>query len=221
MRPPGLGFCFTCSWSHWCFRYCSRWVCACARVKLFLPESLVPGWGLVAAAPLLALLTLVTFNVIYHVAGNALLFLVLILWIGAPLLYFTKFKLLTRPLTEPQDIQALAKAQLMVLIAVAGGVLLLVIYLFSSKYGDKTILGFDSQTTIVRPWSLRLHAVWLDYVGRSLFMTVLFADLLVRMSVMVWREERAFAGTPASMNFDRTMSGLGSALETKGMPPVA
>ncbi len=193
----------------------------CVRMKTFLPESLVPGWGLAASVPLLVLLTLVSFVVVYHFAGNALLFLSLVLLVGAPLLYFTKFKLLTRPLTDPQEVQALAKTQLKVLVAVAFGFLLLVIYLFTAKSGDSTILGFDRDKSLVRPWSLSLHAMWLEYLGRSLFMTVFFADLLMRMSIMVWREDRAFAGTAAAPNFDRTMSGLGASLETKGMPPVA
>lgn len=191
-----------------------------ARVKMFLPESLVPGWGMVASIPLFVLLTLVTFIVVYHVAGNTLLFIALILLIGSPLIYLTKFKLLTRPLTDPQDIQALAKTQLLVLIAIGVGVVLLIIYLFTARVGNQTILGFDRDKTLVRPWSLNLHSIWIEYIGRSLFMTVLFADLLVKMAVMVWREERAFSGTPAAQNFDRTMSGLGAAIETKGMPPV-
>src|SRR5206468_2374954 len=73
---------------------------ACIRLKLLLPESLVPGWGLVASTPLFVLLTLSTFVLLYHIAGNALLLLGLLLWIGAPLLYLSKFNLLTRPVTE-------------------------------------------------------------------------------------------------------------------------
>jgi hypothetical protein len=187
----------------------------CVRVKGFLPESLVPGWGLVASIPLFVLLTLTTFVVVYHVAGNALLFIGLLLWIGAPLLYLTKYKLLTRPITETPDMEALAKTQLMVLGAMAVGVFLLIVYLFTAK-----IVGTDKDKSMMRPWDLRLHNIWIEYLGRSLFLTVLFADLLVRMSVMVWREERAFAGTPPSEAFDRTMSGLGSAVEAKGVPPV-
>ena len=79
----------------------------------------------------------------------------------------------------------------------------------------------DKDKSLIRPWSLSLHATWIEYVGRSLFLTVLFADLLVRMAVKVWREERAFAGTGPAANFDRTMSNLGTAVEIKSAPPVA
>ena len=193
----------------------------CVRVKGFIPESLVPGWGLVASIPVFVLLTLATFVVIYHFASSILLLLGLLLWIGAPLLYLTKFKLLTRPITETQDLQALAKTQLYVLATIAAGILLVVIYMFSAKFMGTTILGFDKEKSLLRPWSLDVHRIWIEYLGRSLFLTVLFADLLVRMSVMVWREDRAFAGTGPAANFDRTMSGFGEAVETKGLPPVA
>jgi GYF domain 2 len=193
----------------------------CVRVKGFLPESLVPGWGLVASIPLFVLLTLATFVMIYHMASNFLLLLGLSLWIGAPLIYLTKYKLLTRPITESQDIQALAKTQLYVLAAIALGILLILIYLFTATFDGKTLLGTSKRDSHLRIWSLDLHRIWIEYLGRSLFLTVLFADLLVKMAVMIWREERAFAGTGAAANFDRTMSGFGEAAETKGLPPVA
>jgi GYF domain 2 len=193
---------------------------SCVRLKMFLPESLVPGWVLVSSVPVFVLLTLAAVLQLYQFAGNFLLVLTVILWIGAPLLYLTKFKILTRPVTESQDLAALTKMQLYVLAAVGAGALTLVFYLTTTKLGGMTILGFDKSKSIIRPWSLSLHAMWLEYVGRSLFMTVLFADLLVRMAVMVWREERAFAGTPVAQAFDRNMSGLGASLETKGVPPV-
>ena len=194
--------------------------CSSVRVKGFIPESLLPGWALVIAGPLVALLTLISLLMIYHVAGNILLLLGLLLWIGAPLIYLTKFRLLTRPVTDPKDMAALAKRQIYVLATLGVGILLIVIYLFSAKFGGKTLLG-TSKDAVWRIWSLDIHKTWLEYVGRSLFLTVMFADLLVRIAVLVWREERAFVGTSAAANFDHTMSALGEVIETKSTPPVA
>lgn len=193
----------------------------CVRVKSFLPQSLVPGWGLVASVPLFVLLTLATLVLLYKFVGNFLLVLGLILWIGAPLLYLTKYRLLTRPMTEQRDTDELAKTQVAVASAIVGGVVLIVLYLFTAKLGDMRLLGFDSKDSILQPWSLDLHTTWTEFVGRSLFLTVLFADLMVRMALSVWREERAFAGTDAAKKFDRTMSGLLTAVEPKDAPPVA
>ena len=113
----------------------------------------------------------------------------------------------------------LAKSQLQVLVLVGVGVLLIVIYMFTAKFSEGRILGFDRES-LLRPWSLSLHAFWLEYLGRSLFLTVFFADLLVRMAVMTWHEERAFAGSGSAANFDQPCP-RGEAFETKLVPPVA
>jgi hypothetical protein len=192
----------------------------CVRIKGFLPESLVPGWGLVASVPVFVLLTLATFIVVYHVASNILLLIGLLLWIGAPLIYLTNFRLLTRPVIDSKDLAALAKTQIYVLATLGMAILLIVIYMFSAKFGGKTLLG-TSKDAVWRIWSLDIQKTWIEYVGRSLFLTVMFADLLVRIAVLVWREERAFVGSAAAANYDHTMSALGEVIETKPTPPVA
>jgi hypothetical protein len=187
---------------------------ACVRMKGLLPQSLVPGWGLVASVPLFVLLTLATVVLLYQFVGNFLLILGLLLWIGAPLLYLTKIQLLTRPLTQKRDMDALAKTQTGVLVMITAGVVLLIIYLFSSKAFGRPIMGTD-ETALLRPWSIDIHRTWIEFVGRSLFMTVLFADLLLWIALSVWREERAFAGTEGAAAFDRTMTGLAENLGPK------
>ena len=193
---------------------------ACVRLKGFLPESIVPGWALVASAPVVAFLTLATFIVIYRTTNNFALFLGLLLVIGAPLLYLMKFRLLTRPVYDAREMAAFTKTQLYVIIATAVGFLMIVIYLFSAQLGDHKVLGTNRDAEW-RIWSLDAHKTWLEYLARSLFLTVFFADLLVRMAVMVWREERAFAGTGPAASFDQTMSAMGEAVEVKGNAPVA
>jgi hypothetical protein len=196
---------------------------ACVRMKLFLPESLVPGWGLVTSAPLCVLLTLAVFVLLYHVAGTALLLIGLVLWIGAPLAFFAKFDLFTRPVSSPADQAAIVRLSLVVFGLIALGVLLLLVYLFATKLallGGKTIVGFDDSTSFLRPWSLEIHKRLIEYLGRSLFLSVFFSDLLLRVALSVWREERAFAGTPGAATFDRTMSGLDSAVLPRGNTPT-
>jgi hypothetical protein len=188
---------------------------ACVRMKMFLPESLVPGWGLVTSVPLCVLLTLATFVVLYHAANNLLLILGLLLWIGAPLAYFTKFRLFTKPLTQPAERAAVARASLVVLGLIAAGFVLLIAYMFTAKFADQSLLGFDKDA-LLRPWTLELHQAWIDYVGRSLFLTVLFADVLLWVALSVWREQQAFAASPEAPGFDRTMTGLGAAVLPRG-----
>ncbi len=191
---------------------------ACVRMKLFLPQSLVPGWGLVTSIPMCVLLTLATFVLMYHIAGNALLIAGVLLWVGAPLLYLTKFDLLTRPVTSPAGQAAIIRTSFAVFGLILLGMFLLTIYLFTAKFplAGKTFVGFDEATSILRPWSLDIHKKWIEYVGRSLFLSVFFADIVLRVALSVWREERAFAGTAPAAGFDRTMSGLGSAVLPRG-----
>ena len=46
------------------------------------------------------------------------------------------------------------------------------------------------------------------------------ADLLVRMTLSVWREERAFAGTEPAAAFDQTMTGLTAAVAPTRPEPL-
>jgi hypothetical protein len=192
---------------------------ACIRLKMLLPESLVPGWGLVTSAPLCVLLTLATFVLLYHLVGNALLVIGLLLWIGAPLVYLTKFSLLTRPVTNPADRAALGQLSHIVAGLILLGMLFLLIFMLTTKVGGKTLLGFSESKSVVRPWSLLVLKTATEYLGRSLFLSIFFADLLLRMALSVWREERAFAGSPEAAGFDRTMTGLGSAILPRGSSP--
>ena len=187
---------------------------ACVRVKSFLPQSLVPGWGLVASAPLFVLLTLATFTLLYQVVGNPLLLAGLILWIGAPLFYLTKFRLFTRPITHQRDLDALARTQVGVLALITSGIVLVIIFLFTAKFGSVRLMGTD-HSALLRPWSLDIHKKWIEYLGRSLFMTVLFADLLMRMSLSVWREEREFDASEHAPAFDDTMTSLAETVGSK------
>jgi hypothetical protein len=149
------------------------------------------------------------------------LILGLLMWVGAPLLYLARFKLLTRPVTAPADRAALASTTLAVLGLALLGVLLLVVFLFTAKLrlpGTEplTLMGFSRESSVFRPWTLDLHKIWIEYVGRSLFLSVFFGDLILRMALSVWREERSFAGSAEAAGFDRTMSGLGSAILPRG-----
>jgi hypothetical protein len=181
----------------------------------------VPGWGLVTSIPLCVLLTLATFVLLYHIAGNALLIAGLLLWVGSPLLFLSKFALFTRPIDSPADRTAIVHTSFAVFGLILAGMLLLVVYLFTAKFAGRTLVGFDEKTSMIRPWSLEIHKKWIEYVGRSLFLLVFFSDILLRIALSVWREERAFAGTPASVGFDRTMSGLDSSVLPRGNPPAA
>ena len=59
---------------------------------------------------------------------------------------------------------------------------------------------------------ISLFQVVVQYCGRSLFMTAVFADALVRMTLIAWSQARRFEQTPTAAEYDETMVELQRAL---------
>ena len=180
----------------------------CWRIKMFYPAATVPGWGLVASIPLFVLLTWATLVLIYHAIGNALLLISLILWIGAPIVYLAQYRLLVQPLAYREEVDQLIRLQRLVLTLTVVGVVLLVIYLFTAKIGEQHLLGFDERHSLVQVWNLQIHAMWMEYVGRLLFFSVLFADVVLQVQHSHWYQERLFRLRPDARDFDLQMLAL-------------
>jgi hypothetical protein len=190
----------------------------CWRIKMFYPASTVPGWGMIASIPLFVLLTWATLVLIYHTIGNALLLVSLILWIGAPLMYLTRYHLLVRPLLHREEMDQLIGVQRVVLLLTVIGLILLIIYLFTAKVADKRLVGFDKETSLVQVWNIQIHAFWMEYVGRLLFFSVLFADVVLLVQYHYWYQEQLFRKRPEARDFDLQMQALAP---TMGMSPPA
>jgi hypothetical protein len=183
---------------------------ACVRVKALLPESIISGWFLLAGAPLYALLLLVTFITINQLAGNALLILGVLLFMGAPLAFLFGGQLFIRPLTEDRDIRKIRYIQLVYAATAGVAMLLLLIYLFTAKFFGKTIMGFSSATSLFLPWTVIQY--YIDFMGRSLFTSTLFADLLLWMNFSVWHHLSQFNQTDHARNYDQLMGQVGDML---------
>jgi len=188
---------------------------ASIRLKSLLPASIAPGWGLISSAPLYVLLGFATFILIHQITGSPLLILGVLLWIGAPLVHLWNADLWIRPLTRQKDINKAIRMQTYVLAMVAAGVFLIVVFLLTSKLMGKHIVGFDDKTSLMRPWSIDLHARWIEFVGRSMFLTVVFADLLLGMNLSVWKHEKEFYRTEAAQDYDRVIENLIAAVGTQ------
>src|SRR5262249_4117063 len=84
---------------------------ALLRIKGVLPQSILPGWFLVGAAPFWIFLFLVIFATVNQVAGDALLIIGVIAVAGAPALYLVHFGLFTRPIHSDEDQKKLLNVQ--------------------------------------------------------------------------------------------------------------
>lgn len=179
----------------------------CLRLKALLPQSSLPGWFLIAATPLYILLFLVVFTTINQVMGNLLLLLGVLALLGAPVLYLVHSRVFTRPLEAPEDIAKIGSVQNTALAISGAGLLLIVIYAFTVDMFGRSLIGVSDATSLIRPWDPDLLRFPIEYIARSLFTTVLVADLIMLMNLSLWRDDKAFAGAhEAAAHYDRMMS---------------
>lgn len=206
---------------------------ACLRLKTLVPESPVPGLFLAASAPVLALVLFPIFVLVNQVASNGLLILGMLSLMAAPLIYLVWFHLFTQPLLRPEDFRKVRRSQWLSKGLFCLGVLLLLIYSLTCEWrvprtgGDwteffsgmdrKTLLGFHEETSLFRPWSWRLIR-WLaiEMLGRSLFTTVLVADLFMRVNKIVWSSGRQLATSTHVEHYDRLMHMLDRTAPRRG-----
>jgi hypothetical protein len=179
---------------------------ACLRIKVLLPESILPGWFLVGAAPLWTLLFMVVFVTINQIAGDWLLIGGVLCVTGAPILYLVHVGVFTRPISSTADEAMLLKVQRQVRLVLMGGVAFLLVWVVTAKVFGMRIIGLEEGTSMVRPWSLDLFRFPIDYAAHSLATTALAADLFMAMNLSVWLHTKAFVASPAAKDYDRRMS---------------
>jgi hypothetical protein len=181
---------------------------ACVRVKSLLPGATLPGWFLVAGAPLYVLLLLVLFIAVNQVIGNLLLLAGAAVLLTAPLVYLARAGLFVRPLPAARR-PALARVQWAFLGCTFLGAALLVAYLLTKEVFGFHLFGTDPKTSLLRPW--KLVQFFIEYLGRTFFITVVAADLLLRATLASWRHEQAFAKTDEAADHGRRMQELSAA----------
>ena len=146
------------------------------------------------------------FTTVNQVAGNLLLILGVLALLGAPLLYLINARTFTRPLHTDEEVARIGAVQQMVLVIVAIGVALIVLYAFTAEILGKSLIGTSAMTSIMRPWSPSLIQFPIEYIVRSLFTTVLVADLFMLMNLQLWRHTKEFQASPEAASYDRLMS---------------
>lgn len=181
---------------------------ACVRIKQLLPESILPGWLLVAAAPFNSLLVLVLVVALTQIAPSPLLVMGMLLWLAAPLTYLACASTFTRPFLSSEDLRGLARVQTFVWVMLIASLAFLVAYAATWEAAGLHLIGMNSKTSLFRPWQVGRFC--LDFVGRSLFITVLGADLLLWATTSAWRRQRAFAQSTRAAEYDQLMEQLSS-----------
>lgn len=181
---------------------------ACVRIKSLLPESIVPGWFLVVAAPMYALILLLAFIAVNQMAGNFLLIAGVLLLMGAPAVYLTKTPLYVRPVLSPDERRQLDRLQIVYAAVVALGLFLLLCYLLTLEVLGRKVVGNTATGALIGEGRLawELLKFLLNYVARSMFITAVAVDLLMLVNLSVWRNTYEFQRTPAAGAYDSLMT---------------
>jgi hypothetical protein len=179
---------------------------ACVRIKRLLPESILPGWFLVVATPFNGLLVLVTVVVLAQVAPSPLLVAGMLLWLAAPLAYLARAGSFTRPLCSPEDLRGLSRVQVVAWALILASSACLLAYAASWQVFGLRLVGLEPRTSLLRPWEVARY--FLDFLGRSMFVTVLGADLLLRATLSAWRHQREFLQADRARGYNQLMEKL-------------
>lgn len=178
---------------------------ACLRIKALIPEAILPGLFLIAATPLYIFLFLVIFTTINQAIGEPLLILGVLALVGAPMLYMVNARNFTRPLKTEEEIAKIGSVQNLVLLVAGVGVALLVAYAFTAQVFGRSLIGTNELTSLIRPWDPNLFQFPIEYIVRSLFTTVVVADLFMMMNLQLWKHSKEFQTSSEAASYDRLM----------------
>jgi len=191
---------------------------ACLRLKTLLPESLVPGLFLAAFAPVFPIALLPLFLCVNQIASNLLLIFGMLALMASPLVFVVWAPVFVRPITSRTEMTKLRHIQWAATGLFWLGMVLLLLFAltksipmprdddFEQGIMRKTLLGFTEAGSLFRPWSWRvLRYLIVEPLGRSLFTTILVADLFMRINVSVWFYGKQLAGSGNAEEYDRLM----------------
>jgi hypothetical protein len=130
----------------------------------------------------------------------------MLLWLAAPLVYLTRARAFTRPLCSREDVRGLARVQLVAWALILASLACLIAYAASWQVFGLRLVGLEPRTSLVRPWEVARY--FLDFLGRSMFVTVLGADLLLRATLSAWRDQREFLQADRANEYNQLMENL-------------
>jgi hypothetical protein len=187
------------------------------RIKTLLPEQTMTGWFLVAAPLFSSLLLLPLFIAVNQIASDLFLIIGTLLLMAAPGVYLAGAGVFIRPLQLPEGCRRIGRVQGLALIVGGLAWTLLLAYAMTRKIPilDKTLIGLQEETSLLRPWEWYLFRSLIEYTGRSLYTTIVIADLLLVVGLAVWQDTIQSAHAGIASNQDQRMSHLRQAVTAR------
>src|SRR5205085_11399890 len=105
-----------------------------------------------------------------------------------------------------EEVAKIGMIQQQAKVVLGTGLALLTAYAFTAEVFGKSLVGTSEVSSLLRPWSPSLIQFPIEYVVRSLFTTVLVADLFMLMNLQLWRHTKEFQDSPEAASYDRLMS---------------
>lgn len=175
-----------------------------ARVKSLFPSSSLPGWFLVAVAPLYSLFTIVLFVLIVQILGNGLLLVGVAILAFTPWLFVIYRKAYGRPLSTIEARTELSRAS-----RLAGWLLLaatacITTFLLTAEVANVPVLGSGDEAVFSYVLILRTLG---EIVSRGLVTTVVFSMIFLSMVFAEWRSTTMMSGD-IRREHDEQMSAL-------------
>jgi hypothetical protein len=149
---------------------------ACVRIKFLLRDSSLAGWFIVGAAPLYVTALFVPLVLVNQAVGNPILFVAMFVFVTTPLVYSVGGRLFIEPLT-PERRRRMAWLTGFGSLMLLGSVALFLSYATGARLMGVNLVGWRAGTAILS--LAQLPQLVIEYLGRSLFLTLLAADLLL------------------------------------------
>lgn len=176
---------------------------ACLRIKGLLPQSVLPGWFVVVASTLYGLFLLVIFVAIDQVTSELAILGSIALLALASLFYGFRAGVVTRPLLAEEDFRRMRGLQLTVLgITLLAGIIL-VAFLATTEFNGIHLVGTDPKKSLMSPIDVISFGV--EIIGRSMFVSVVGAELMMRLNLMSWIQNKAVAASDSAAQYDDAM----------------
>jgi hypothetical protein len=180
---------------------------ACLRIKTLLPQSLLSGWLVVVASALYGLFLLVIWVLVEQVTPEPLVLLGFFLVTASSFVIPFRASTFTRPFTSDADFKRMKAVQLIVTLMMATGGILLLVYVVREEFFGYHIFGASHEKgAVMDPFDLVRFLV--EIISKSMFVTAVGADLILRMNLKAWQENRGLQGTPAATDYDSAMAAV-------------
>jgi hypothetical protein len=183
---------------------------ACLRVKTLSPQALLPGWIIVVASPLYGLFLLVVVVAVDQFVSELAILIPLALLAAASLTFAVRANVFTRPLLCDADFRRVKGVQRVVSIFTLLAGVVLVTFLCTREIFGVHLVGSFAKSSFFRP--MDIVGLILETLGRSMFVSALGAEFIIRMSLTAWRHNHAVFASDTATAYDSAMAAVGEAL---------